>query len=119
MTRTSSGTGPLVTIAVPVRNGEKYVARALDCVLAQTYENFELLISDNASTDGTYEICQRYTGDARVQLWRNEQNIGANGNFDLTLERAAGKYFMWAAADDMWAPRFVEALVHELETDPD
>jgi glycosyltransferase involved in cell wall biosynthesis len=110
---------PLVTIGVPVRNGEQYLAGALDSLLAQTYRNLEILISDNASTDRTYEICQRYLSDRRVTLWRNEQNIGAHGNFDLTLRRASGKYFMWAAFDDLWSPQFVEALVGELEAHPE
>jgi glycosyltransferase involved in cell wall biosynthesis len=116
---TADGRAPLVTIGLPVRNGEKYVARALDCLLAQTCTDFEILISDNASTDRTVEICQRYLSDRRVTLWRNERNLGVEANFGLPLARARGKYFMWAACDDLWSPRFVEALVDELEAHPE
>lgn len=111
---------PLVSIGMPVYNGEKYIRRALDSLLAQDYENFELNISDNASTDGTWQICQEYAmKDARIKLNLNENDLGMLANFGVVLEKACGKYFMWAACDDFWAPGFVNAMVNELETHPD
>jgi glycosyltransferase involved in cell wall biosynthesis len=110
----------LVSIGMPVYNGEKYIRKALDSLLAQDYESFELIISDNASTDRTWEICQEYAGrDSRIRLHQNEQNLGARVNFDIVLGLARGKYFMWAAADDYWYERFVSALAEELERHED
>jgi glycosyltransferase involved in cell wall biosynthesis len=111
---------PLVTIGLPVYNGERHLRRALDCLLAQDYGRFELLISDNASTDQTRQICEEYAArDGRITLNVNETNIGIIGNFRLVLDRARGKYFMWAAHDDTWAKTFVRAMVHELESHTD
>lgn len=109
----------MVTIGVPVRNGERHVAQALDALLAQTFQDFEIVIADNASTDRTYEVCEQYTRDPRVRLTRNERNVGAAGNFGLVLSRARGRYFMWAAADDRWRPDFLPTLLLELEQHPE
>jgi glycosyltransferase involved in cell wall biosynthesis len=106
----------LVSIGVPVHNGEKHIRRALDSLLAQNYNNIEIIISDNASTDRTHDISQGYLAkDRRIRYHRNEQNIGARANFGLVLEKARGEYFMWAACDDFWMPDFVSAMVSELE----
>jgi glycosyltransferase involved in cell wall biosynthesis len=106
----------LVSIGMPVYNGEKYIRKALDSLLAQDYGNFELIISDNASTDRTPEICREYEArDPRIRLHRNEKNLGARVNFDIVLQLARGKYFMWAAADDYWYEQFVSALAAELD----
>ena len=111
---------PLVSIGLPVYNGERHLRRALDCLLAQDYGHFELLISDNASTDGTRKICEEYAArDPRITLNVNETNIGIIANFQLVLDRARGKYFMWAAHDDMWAKTFVGKMVGELENHSD
>jgi glycosyltransferase involved in cell wall biosynthesis len=111
---------PLVSIGVPIYNGESFVRRALDALLAQDYENFEIIISDNASTDNTREICQEYAArDPRIKLHANEQNLGARVNFEIVVELAQGKYFMWAAVDDGWHPTFVSTLVEELESHPE
>jgi glycosyltransferase involved in cell wall biosynthesis len=111
---------PLVSIGLPVYNGERYLRRALDSLLAQDYRHFELLISDNASTDLTRQICEEYaTRDARISLRVNDTKIGILENFQLVLERARGKYFMWAAHDDVWAKTFVRSMMRELETHPD
>lgn len=112
-------THPLVSIGVPVYNGEHGVARALETLLAQDYPNFELMVCDNASTDGTQAICERFARqDARVKYTRNEANIGANGNFLKLLHMARGEFFMWAACDDGWAPGFVSAMVADLQKRP-
>lgn len=106
----------LVSIGMPVYNGEKYIGKALDSLIKQDYENFELIISDNASTDGTWEICREYAArDPRIRLHRNEKNLGARINFDVVLQLARGRYFMWAAADDYWYAQFVSALAGELD----
>jgi glycosyltransferase involved in cell wall biosynthesis len=111
---------PLVTIGLPVYNGERDLSRALDCLLAQDYDNFEIVLSDNASTDGTRRICEDYAArDARIKLSLNETNIGIIANFHRVLENADGRYFMWAAHDDLWGKSFVPSMVEELESHPD
>ena len=110
---------PLVSIGVPVYNGAETLATALESLVNQDYPNIELIISDNASTDNTLKICERFWClDSRVQIIRKSVNEGAVGNFRTVLEAADGKYFMWAAADDYWCPEFVSRLVPLLEHDP-
>lgn len=111
---------PLVSIGMPVYNGEQYVRRALDSLLAQDYENFELIISDNASTDETLQICRDYAKrDNRIGIHKHSHNEGIQKNFQTVLELAQGEYFMWAAVDDYWLPDFVSALVKELNEHPE
>ncbi len=110
---------PLVTIGMPAYNEERYIVEALDSLLAQTFTDFELIISDNASTDQTYAICQEYARkDSRVVYQRQPENVGARKNIQDLLKGAQSRYFMWAAADDVWDPKFLELLVHALEADP-
>lgn len=113
------GRPPAVTIGVPVRNGERYIARALESLLSQTFADFEVVIADNASTDRTFAICAECARDPRIRLARNPHNVGAAGNFSIVLQRARGRYFMWAAADDRWTPDFLASLVPELELHPE
>ena len=109
---------PLVSIGLPVYNEEKMISRAIDSLLAQTYRNFEIMISDNCSSDKTAEICQAYAAkDNRIKLNLNKKNLGINTNFRIVLENGRGKYFMWAAGDDYWEPEFLKTLVTELELD--
>lgn len=110
---------PKVSIGLPVYNGEKYVARAIESVLAQSFSDFELIISDNASTDATQEICRAYAGrDPRIRYYRTEQNLGAAPNFNRVFELAHGDYFQWLASDDMLAPEFLSRCVPVLDNDP-
>lgn len=103
---------PLVSIGMPVYNGEKYIRQALDSLLAQDYEHFELIISDNASTDGTGEICREYVArDGRISYYRNEKNMGGTWNFRRVLTLASGGYFMWAAHDDLWEASFISSTI--------
>jgi glycosyltransferase involved in cell wall biosynthesis len=103
-------------MGMPVHNGARYMRHALDSLLAQTYKNFELTISDNASTDGTREIYEEYAAeDKRIRYVRQAHNLGAAGNFNFLKREARGKYFMWAASDDKWAPQFVEKCVAGLD----
>jgi glycosyltransferase involved in cell wall biosynthesis len=104
-----------VSIGLPVWNGGRHLRDALESLLAQTHRNFELVISDNASTDDTPQICKEFAArDDRVRYWRNEVNIGQKANFLKTLALTSSEYFMWAAHDDRWAPRFIEANLRQL-----
>ncbi|MFM1896557.1 MAG: hypothetical protein RLZZ385_1631 [Pseudomonadota bacterium] len=97
---------------MPVFNEEHYLRHALESLLGQTFEDFELIISDNASTDGTATICAMYAQrDSRIRVVRQPENIGAVANFQLVLEQAQGEYFMWAAADDLWSKSWLEELL--------
>ncbi|THB70086.1 MAG: glycosyltransferase family 2 protein [Desulfovibrio sp.] len=117
---TATPLNPLVSMGMPVFNGTGKMARAVDSLLAQTYANFELVISDNCSTDGTWDLCQEYARrDNRVRISRNHENIGIVPNFKRVLALASGKYFMWTAVDDFWKPHFVETLVREMEGHPE
>lgn len=111
---------PLVSIGLAVYNGEKYLEEAIDSILCQTFTDFELILSDNASTDRTEEICQRYVQqDKRVRYHRNETNIGGANNENLTFKLSRGKYFRWAADDDRMAPQLLEKCVSVLENNSD
>lgn len=110
---------PRVSIGLPVYNGERYLAAALDCFLAQTFTDFELIVADNASTDRVGEIAQDYAArDARIRYHRNERNIGLSGNFNRVFELARGPYFKWAPADDVCLPTYLERCVAALDADP-
>lgn len=111
---------PTVTIGLPVYNGENYLAEAIDSILRQTYEDFELVISDNGSTDATNAICQKYSdADERVTFHRIDVNQGATWNFNRVVELARGEYFRWAAHDDLLAPGCLQHLVGVLDTRPE
>ncbi|WP_297762034.1 glycosyltransferase [Thermosynechococcus sp.] len=108
-------TTPSVSIGMPVYNGAGFSRQALDSILAQTYPHFELIISDNASTDDTAEICQEYASrDSRIRYVRQEKNIGAACNFRYVLDAATHDRFIWAAADDWWDQDRLEHLVQAL-----
>lgn len=110
---------PLVSVGMPVYNGENYIAEAIDSVLKQTFHDFELIICDNASTDRTGEICELYAArDPRVRYHRNAKNLGAGPNYDRCFELSRGRYFKWAAHDDLLAPDFLEKAMFDLEKDP-
>jgi glycosyltransferase involved in cell wall biosynthesis len=108
-----------VSIGMPVYNSAKFVRAAIEQLQAQTFRDFELLISDNHSTDGTWEICQEIaTDDSRIKLSQHSSNIGAMKNFASVLDRAAGPYFMWAADDDWHHPEFLQSCVNALSRNP-
>ncbi|MDM7994405.1 MAG: glycosyltransferase [Acidobacteriota bacterium] len=111
---------PRVSIGLPVRNGENYLRHALDSILSQTYRDFELIISDNDSTDRTPEICREYAArDARIRYYRQPRNLGIYANFNRVFELASGEYFKWAAHDDVLAPDFLARCVEVLDQNPD
>jgi len=107
---------PLVSIGMPVYNGERFIRQALDSVLGQTYENIEVIISDNASTDNTEAICLEYAArDQRIQYHRNPVNLGVILNFRRVFELSSGDYFMWAAVDDVRPATAVQECVAALQ----
>jgi len=111
---------PLVSIGMPVFNGEKSLAQALDALLNQDYTNLEIIISDNGSTDRTSEICEEFLKkDRRVKYYSSSENLGSNWNFNRVFDLSSGKYFMWAAHDDMRELSFVRACVKKLEQFPE
>ncbi|MBV9481122.1 MAG: glycosyltransferase family 2 protein [Acidobacteria bacterium] len=111
---------PLVSIGLFVYNGDRFLEETLDSILNQTFTDFELIISDNASTDRTGEIAKAYAKhDDRIRYYRNEKNMGAGWNIRRVYELATGKYFKQAAADDILRPEFLQRCVEILENDPD
>lgn len=110
---------PLISVGMPVYNGERYVGVAIASVLAQTFPDFELVICDNGSTDTTEAICRDYAArDGRVRYYRNQTNIGAAGNFCRVFELSTGRYFRWLSADDYMAPAALQECLAALLADP-
>ncbi|MBN1422521.1 MAG: glycosyltransferase [Planctomycetes bacterium] len=111
---------PRVSIGLPVFDGEAFLETAIDSILCQTFRDFELILSDNGSTDRTPEICRAYAErDPRVRWERSDTNRGAAWNFNRVVELARGEYFKWVAHDDACAPAFVERCVEVLDGDPE
>jgi glycosyltransferase involved in cell wall biosynthesis len=118
--RDTPGGAPAVTIGLPVYNGERYLEEAIRSALAQTYDDLELVISDNASTDRSAEICRDYAlRDARVRYFRNASNLGAAPNYNIVFNHARGRFFKWLAHDDLIAASYVAKTVRVLEARPD
>jgi glycosyltransferase involved in cell wall biosynthesis len=110
---------PLVSLGLPVYNGANYLAEALESLLLQTYSNWELILSDNGSTDATEEICRAFADrDPRIRYHREPANRGATWNFNRVVELARGPLFRWAAHDDVCAPELLERCVEALEANP-
>src|SRR5256885_2243864 len=108
----------LITVGLPVYNSERFLRQSIDSLLAQTYSAFVLVISDNASTDGTAAICKQYAAnDSRIRYTRNEVNIGNPRNFNRVAGLATTRYLKWSTADDYWAPTFLERAVEIMERD--
>lgn len=111
---------PFVSIGFAIYNGAYRMRPALDSLVGQTYKNFELIISDNASTDTTEEVCREYAArDSRVRYIRQKENIGQVPNFIFVLKEARGEYFMWAADDDIRHRESIEKLLAALQSHPD
>jgi glycosyltransferase involved in cell wall biosynthesis len=110
---------PRVSVGLPVYNGEKYLAMTFDSLLAQSLKDFEIVISDNASTDRTAAICRAYQArDARIRYFGNERNLGAVANFNRVFELSGAPLFHGGACDDVYEPTFLERCVDVLERDP-
>ena len=109
---------PKVSIGLPVYNGEPFLCKTLDAILAQTYGNFELIICDNASTDATEEICRRYVArDKRISYYRQSHNVGATSNFNKVFQLSSGEYFKWAAHDDLITLDYLDRCIEILDGD--
>jgi glycosyltransferase involved in cell wall biosynthesis len=109
---------PTVSIGLPVYNGARFIAHALDSLLGQSFFNFELIISDNASTDETEKICKGFAErDQRIRYIRQHVNIGAPRNWNFVAEEARGKYFKWSSASDYCAPDMLALCVAAMELD--
>jgi glycosyltransferase involved in cell wall biosynthesis len=110
---------PQVSVGLPVYNGERFIAQAIESILSQTFGNFELIISDNASTDATEQICREYAAkDSRVRYYRSDQNRGAAWNHNRVVELARGPYFRWQCHDDYCDPTFLEKCFAGIQSDP-
>lgn len=110
---------PRLTIGLPVYNGANYLAESLEALLGQSYEDFELIISDNASTDSTADICRRYEKqDSRIRYVRQPHNIGLAPNHNFTVEQARGELFKWASNDDLYGRDLLKCCVDALDVYP-
>ncbi len=110
----------MITIGMPVYNDVSFIEKSLDSILGQTYQNFELIISDDGSTDGSELICRKYSEkDARIKYFRQQKNLGISKNMEFLLTKAHTKYFMWTGDDDILAPSFIKKLILSLENNPD
>jgi glycosyltransferase involved in cell wall biosynthesis len=110
---------PRLTIALGVYNDSRFLPGVLDRLLSQTFTDFDLVISDNASTDKTPEILKQYAEkDSRIHLFHQPENIGMVGNYNFLTKQGHGEYFMWAACDDRCAPTYVETIISGMEMDP-
>jgi glycosyltransferase involved in cell wall biosynthesis len=111
---------PRVSFAIPVRNGERFLGRALDSLLAQDFDDFEIVVCDNASTDKTPAVMRRYAErDPRVRCILNEEDIGQIENFNRVYELSRGEFFRWMGADDWLEPEYARKCVAVLDTRPD
>jgi glycosyltransferase involved in cell wall biosynthesis len=109
---------PTLSVGLPVYNGERFLEDALESILSQTYEDFELVISDNASTDRTGDICREYASkEPRIRYLRLENNIGAAGNFNRVIDLSFGSHFRWASHDDLCAPTCFERCMEVYESE--
>ena len=111
---------PTVSIGLFVYNGDKAIGLAIESYLAQTYSDFELIISDNASNDRTEEICRSYAEqDERIRYVRQKENIGANKNIQFVLQQSKCEFFMWATGDDFRSPGYIEENLKILNENPE
>lgn len=109
---------PLVTIGLPVFNRERFVRQSIESLLNQTFRDFHLIISDNASTDSTGKICEEYARkDRRVRYFRNSENIGLSPNFNRVFSLSQSPYLKWSTSDDYWAPTMIERALEIMEAD--
>ncbi len=111
---------PRLSVGLPVYNGQNYLAESLDAILSQSYSDFELVISDNASTDTTEEMCQDYARrDARIRYIRQHKNLGAARNHDVVMQESRGEYFKWASHDDLYGTDLLARCVEALDEHPE
>ncbi|MCS6771926.1 MAG: glycosyltransferase family 2 protein [Kiritimatiellae bacterium] len=106
----------LVSIAIPLRNEERYLKRTLESICAQTYSNLQIIIADNASTDNSLQIARDYAAqDSRIEVYAHNHNIGSLANFNFVFKASRGDYFCWASGHDLMHPDCIARCVGELE----
>ena len=111
---------PRLSVGLPVYNGENYMAESLDALLGQSFEDYELIVSDNASTDGTADICRHYERlDSRIRYVRQPRNLGLAPNHNFLVEQARGELFKWASHDDLYGADLLGRCVDALDEYPD
>lgn len=109
---------PLITVGIPVYNGKKFIKKRIENILAQTYNNFEIIISDNASEDDTEQICKQFqNNDKRITYIKQNKNIGMIQNYIFLANTCKTEYFVYAAIDDMWEPDFLKDMLNVLQLD--
>ena len=114
----NSNNQALVSIGMPLYNEEFFLEKAIDSILSQDHQNFQIIIADNASNDRTEGICRKYaTQDQRIKYYRNETNIGSAENFKKVVELAEGEYFVWVAGHDLWHPQFLSSCIATMSKD--
>ena len=114
-----SGIRPCVSVGMPVYNGERFMGEALQGLLEQTFEDIEIVISDNASTDRTQEVCREFAArDSRIRYYRVDRNRGSGWNHNHVFALSSGAYFKWHSHDDRCAPTFIQKCVEALDSDP-
>jgi hypothetical protein len=113
---TRAASTPRVTVGMPVYNAAKWLGASIESILEQTWQDLELVISDNASTDGSFEIAQDYAKkDERIRVYRNRVNVGVNRNYSMLVAHARGEYFKWASSSDLCERTFIEKCVAVLD----
>lgn len=113
------GKPPRVSIGIPVRNGQRFIRKAIDSLLAQSFSDFELIICDNASTDATESICRDYAArDSRIRYFKNDHNLGPAANHNKCFNLSRGEFFRWHAHDDMVEPTYLQQCIDLLDSDP-
>lgn len=110
---------PVLGIGLPVYNGERFIIKKIESLLSQTFNDFEIFITDNCSTDGTLKICEEFAkNDQRIKIIRHQKNIGAKRNFYSSLEVSQNKFFVWTAVDDIMESTFLEKNIQQLKLKP-
>ena len=109
----------LVSIGMPVFNDKHFLSKSIESIINQSYNNFELILSDDCSSDGSAQICEKFVRkDKRIKYIKQEKNIGISRNMEFLLRQATGEYFMWAGNDDLWHSDFILLHVNALESSP-
>jgi len=106
---------PKVSIGIPVYNGEDYLEEAINSILNQSYQNYEVIITDNDSTDNTSKICQKYLHNKKIKYYKNSTNLGATRNWNIAFSKSRGEYFTWHPHDDVLHPKYIENCVKILD----
>ena len=117
--KSNNSESPLISIGLPLYNAEKFLKKRLNNIFSQTYDHFELILSVDPSDDSTIEICKEFVKkDIRIKYFEQNKKMGWVWSFSFVAKKATGKYFVWAAADDLWSTDFLEKHIKNLENDP-